>query len=98
MIPQTSEEALKIIHSICPETKVIYSPWTDKFYVSTNIEIGKDGFLTGIVEHRDTINDAIWAYWNCLTEIKIPETLVINAMSPNRAEYRWNGFLFHKIG
>lgn len=84
----TPKEALAKITELAPETQVLYSNWTGKFYVSNYLEDGSDyGVLKGMGEHRATANEAVIAYWQALTRCK---RIVKDAFKSTREELVYN--------
>lgn len=84
----TPGKALELIHQLDPSARVLYSKWTDRFYVSDRIEDGsKHGFLISMTEHRETPDDAVVAYFARLAACK---RIVVNAYSDDRREVKWD--------
>jgi hypothetical protein len=78
----------------------MFSPYTGKFYCSVKgLDLSEPGIAVGIVEHRNTPDEAVQAFWNRL----VREGTVIRferlTKQSNYKEYLttyhlWNGFLF----
>jgi hypothetical protein len=54
-----------------------YSVYTEKFYVSSNISIVEGSLLTSITEHRNTPEDAIFAFHERIFEAKLNDKEII---------------------
>lgn len=80
-----SEEKLELLNQI-GKAEIAYSNHTKKFYLNTNFEIKENGFLISPCEHRSTIENAINATFDRLTEGKV---IVINTYTPERREYKY---------
>jgi predicted P-loop ATPase/GTPase len=62
---------------------IIYSDSTNKFYVSVSgIEVKSNGFLKGVCEHRNTIEESVSAYMEAIKD----QTLVKDAYTDCRKE------------
>jgi hypothetical protein len=71
--------------NILGKPKMEYSEYTKKYYLTiSEVEIKDGGFLTSPVEHKETKEEAITAYYNRL--INAPR-IVVNAYTDNRKEY-----------
>lgn len=90
---------MKLLFALDPRAHLVYSDYTDKWFVSARIEIAQNGMLSGITEHRDSVGRAIEYFLERLKEVgNTPETRYKQALKarPN-GEYRyytWNGAAF----
>ena len=74
-----------------------FSEYTNQFYVSMRAEIGGNGLLTSVCEHRDTPTGAIIAVFHLLTLVAHPEFIVTDSYSEHRKHWRWNGATFVEV-
>ncbi|MCM3109933.1 hypothetical protein [Lederbergia lenta] len=78
------EEKLNLLNKI-GKAKVLYSDFTNKFYLSTNLEIKNGNILNSPCEHRETIEEAVNATFRRFSEANV---IVADAYSLyNRKEY-----------
>lgn len=92
-----STRAMLLIKSLDNSAHLELSEWTGKWFVSARIEVSDGVILRGLVEHRDTPDEAVFALLDKLRGIdmsKHGERLVSRAYSDERREYRWNGAAF----
>lgn len=71
--------------------EIRFSNKTNKFYVTISAEIGGNGTLTSPTEHRDNPNGALFATFN---RFRDAEFIVVDAYTPKRHEFKWNGICF----
>jgi len=68
------------------------------WYVSDHIEIGGDGFLSGVTQAAATPEEAVQDAWNQLVvDLPSDRHLVIGGNSRTRQCYRWNGFMWETV-
>ncbi len=69
------------------------------WYVSTRIEISDSHFLSSPTETCcQTPEDAVLARWECFTNLKPDERLVIHATRREAREaFRWNGHMWERV-
>ncbi len=81
------------------EVSIRHSEYTGKFYVHMEpmLEIGDGHFLCGAIEHRETPDEAIKAYFNRITNLEWYEFLVIDAWGNNGKEYKYIDGEFKRI-
>lgn len=79
-----------IICRICPDYEIEYSSWTGQLYVSARIEVGGNGVLSGICEHRPTAQAALTAFARRLTEVSAPLYLVTDGNTDERRHWRYS--------
>jgi hypothetical protein len=94
MDPTTS---MLVIKSLDYGAYLDFSEYTGQWYVSSAINIGGDGMLTGITEHRTTPEQAIEAYLLRIQAVEAPRYIVTKSNSPDRRHYRWNGAAFAEV-
>lgn len=88
--------AMLNIMALDNDAKIIFSEYTNKWYVAARIEQGGDGFLTGLVTHQDTPDEAVDAYFADLCAVSKPLYLVTD-ISFGRKCWRWDGTEFIQI-
>ena len=74
-----------------------YSEHTHQFYVSLDAQIGGDGLLCSVTEHRDTPEQAIDAAFKRLAAVSAPNYIVTDAFQGDRKHWRWNGAAFVEV-
>lgn len=79
------------IKSIDPTARLDCSDYTQKWYISSRIEISDGVVLSGICEHEDTPEAAVAAFMGRLANVPVDQAIVVNAYKANRRHYRWNG-------
>lgn len=84
------EEALAQLETLAP-TKVLYSSYTKKWYVSSEIEIADGTFLRSGSPHRETPQLAVIGYFEDLKNLSENEYIV--TQFPN-VEWAWTGEKF----
>lgn len=94
-------EAMLTILSLDRDASLLLSPWTRQWYIQARIEVGDGVSLTGICEHRDSPEEAVFAYLDALKEVDqgdFDHFLVSNAMNrEKRRHWRWNGAAFTEV-
>lgn len=85
-----------LIKSLDPGAKLAYSEYTDKFYVSSSIEISNGYILSGTTEHREGKEQAVNAFLDRLKNLKEDEFIVTRYKGKYRREYKWNGAGFQE--
>lgn len=92
------DQAMRLIQSLDSAAHIDYSVWTGGWYVSARVNIGGNGFLRGITEHRGTPEDAVFAYLARLQDVNydtLDSYLVTESASKHRRRHwRWNGAAF----
>lgn len=62
------------------------------------IEVGGDGFLTGLSSHRETPEEAVLDLWDEATTLPKDKFLVRHAMSDkHRKCFRWDQFMWIEV-
>jgi hypothetical protein len=80
------------------DASLAYSEYTHKWFVSAKIEEGGDGCLTRIVEHEETPEGAVEAFFDQLTKVPIDRCLVTNPDNEKRRRHwKWNGAAFREV-
>jgi len=82
-----------IIKALDPNARIMWSEYTDQFFVQAQIDIGDGALLGSIVEHRDTPDEAVLAFFARCSGVEQPEFLVTKYHGERR-ERRWNGAAF----
>jgi hypothetical protein len=89
------DQQFLLIKSIASGASLEFSDWTSQWYVSASIEIGGDGVLIGITEHRETPELAVSAFLDAMQSVEWPSHyLVTDSYKDKRREWRWNGTAF----
>lgn len=83
----TVKEAMRLIQELDPEAKIDFSTWSDKWYVTSRVYIGDGAVISSPTEHRETPQDAVYAYIEKLTNLRENEFLITH--QPDRKEWRW---------
>ena len=82
--PTTPTEAMLDIIEIAPNATILFSEFTHGWYVDARIEIGGDGLLSGVTEHRATPDTAVLAYHERLRSVRAPYYIATNASTEQR--------------
>lgn len=92
-------QAMLQIKSLDSSAHIEFSEYTDKWYVSTRISIGGDGFLRGITEHRDSPEEAVHAYLAALQRVDEHDLdhYLVTTHRNGRRHSRWNGAAFAEV-
>lgn len=85
-----------LIKSIENTAHLEFSEHTHQWYVEAHIEDGDGVILAGIVEHRDTPEAAVGAFFDRITTIPVDHYLAVTSYR-GRREWRWNGAAFTEI-
>lgn len=64
------------------------------WYVSHLVEVVNGPMLQSRYGNGGTPQDAVEDHWTQLTELKAHECLVVNSMTDQRREVRWNGYMW----
>ena len=93
-----AQEMLTIL-SLDPSASLVYSQYTDKWFVSARIEIANGATLQGMCEHSPTVHQAINDFLNRLKQVgNTPETRYKEALKAHPDGephyYIWNGAAF----
>lgn len=92
-----SDEIMLMLQAISPDVSVLFSEYTRQWYVSARrLEVGNGMMLTGTAEHRDTVEQAVQAIFERLTNTAMDE-YVVGEYLGQRREYRWNGATFAEV-
>jgi hypothetical protein len=93
----TWEEKLQAIRSLDCEAHLRMRKPGD-WYVSSRIEVGGDGILSGAYGDGTNPEEAVLETWNkFVTELKSGYFLVLHAYTPKRKEVRWSGFMWEDL-
>lgn len=91
----TPAKAMELMAQLDELVHVGYSRYTNKWFASLDVEIGGDGVLQGVVQHRESSDEAVLALFNELTSVQAPKYLVTNAADRERRKHwRWDGAAF----
>lgn len=81
------------IQALDPSASLQMSEYTRKWYVSARIHLSDGTIESGVVEHRETIEEAIVDYFNRLRTHQVDE-FIASSYRGERREWRWNGAAF----
>lgn len=95
----TPYEMFAALDALDGDARICYSPYSRQVYLTLpHLEIGDGYVLRGPTEHRDTFEEAIRAYWTCVTDLALGEYLVLHSMDPARRKHvRWNGYMWQDL-
>lgn len=82
-----------VIQALDDTANLQFSKYTSKWYVDSALEIGDGCILSGIVEHRDNPEQAIYAFMETIKAVEYPK-FVVGRYAGKRREWRWNGQAF----
>lgn len=93
----TLDQKMMLIKTLDPDAHINFSQYTQRWYVSSNIEVTDGMMITSLSEHSDTPGEAIVNYLLAMQLVKEPKRLVTNSMRENRREWRWNGVAWGEV-
>ena len=70
-----------------------YSEYSQQWYVEAQIEVGGDGMLVSVCEHKDSPDEAVEWFFDAITTVDRDHYLVANGYG-SRRHWRWNGAAF----
>lgn len=90
------EQMIAAMKAIAPDAAIYFRGPRD-WYVGRLPEVGGDGLLSGIAGRAPDPVAAIQDAWDRLIAVQAPKYLVIRAMSNDRRQVRWNGFMWEDV-
>lgn len=92
-------EAILFLKAIGAEPSIGYSEYTNKWYMSDDIEVGGDGMLASPTLHRDTPEAAVVdLFEQYKQDAKFLGQKYLVTRYPERRHWQWNGACFVQIG
>lgn len=92
----TYEQKLQAAMAIAPCELIMRKP--GDWYVQQSVEVKNGSVLESRYGNGETPQLAIEDHWRALTDLKLPEYLVIGAFTDGeRKAVRWNGFMWADV-
>jgi hypothetical protein len=86
------------IKSLDNNASLGFSEYTSQWYVDARIEMGGEGVLFGMTEHRSSPESAVMAYFSSLITVDLDHYLVTHAYDEKaRRHWKWNGAAFTEV-
>jgi hypothetical protein len=89
----TWQEKFAAIKALAPASLELRRP-DDWYVLQSGVEVARGGMLEGCFGNGMTPEYAVEQHFKKLTKLSIGEAVVTNAMTSERREVRWNGFMW----
>lgn len=95
MTDMTWEQKLAALKSLGGAHLEMRSPGV--WWVSANVEIGGDGFLSSVIENGATPEDAVDRFWKAITSRLSSTQHLYAGHSSAKRRVKWNGYMWQDV-